>query len=177
MATGRAVGGKYCRGFTYVALLLGVAIVGVWIAATASVWHLTLQREKEQELLFIGNEFRAAINHYWRSSGATARRYPMHLEDLLQDERLAEKRRHLRRIYTDPMTGKSEWGLIRLKDGQIIGVRSLSEQEPIKKAGFRVRDQGFVGKTRYTDWLFIAVPSATAGAPTARPSTLSALMK
>lgn len=143
-------------GFTYIGLLLAVAILGVWLAATANVWHVRMQREKEQELLFIGNQFRQAINHYSASSVGSGRRYPLRIEDLLLDERHLEKRRHLRRIYTDPITGKAEWGLVRLADGQIIGVHSLSTDEPVKKAGFSLRDLAFTSKRSYSQWVFIA---------------------
>ena len=143
------------RGFTYIGLLMAVAIMGVWLAATANVWHLRVQREKEKELLFIGNQFRQAINRYSASSIGSGRHFPLRLEDLLLDERAAEKRRFLRRIYPDPMTGKPEWGLVRLADGQIIGVHSLSTEEPVKKAGFDIRDLAFTGKRSYTQWAFL----------------------
>jgi type II secretory pathway pseudopilin PulG len=151
----------HCRqtGFTYIGLLLAVAILGVWLAATANVWHLRMQREKEQELLFVGNQFRQAINHYSASTAGSGRRFPLRIEDLLLDERHVEKRRHLRRIYADPMTGKAEWGLVRLADGQIIGVHSLSTDEPVKKAGFGLRDLAFTSKRSYSQWVFLATVS------------------
>jgi type II secretory pathway pseudopilin PulG len=148
-------------GFTYLALLLAVAIMGVWLGATASVYHLSVQREKEQELLFIGNQFRQALERYSASTSGGARRLPLRLEDLLLDERLVAKRRHLRRIYVDPMTGKDEWGLVLGAGGQIVGVHSLSTDEPIKKAGFDARDQNFSDKTRYAEWVFLAKVGAT----------------
>jgi type II secretory pathway pseudopilin PulG len=144
-------------GFTYIGVLLMVAITGIALAATATVWHFEVQRERERELLVIGNEFRLALDRY---SAATlpgaGRRFPTRLEDLLLDERSAAKRRHLRRIYRDPMTGKTEWGVIRTADGQIIGVNSLSEEPTIKKANFGVRDLGFTGKASYNQWVFMA---------------------
>jgi type II secretory pathway pseudopilin PulG len=144
------------KGFTYIGLLLAVAIMGVWLVATTNVWHLRVQREKEQELLFVGQQFRQAINRYATSTLGGGRRFPLRLEDLLLDERAAEKRRHLRRIYDDPITGKAEWGLVRLADGQIIGVHSLSTDEPLKKVGFALRDLAFTGKQSYAQWVFIA---------------------
>lgn len=148
-------------GFTYIALLIAVAIVGVWLAATANVLHLSVQREKEQELLYIGQQFRLALEHYASSSPGNARRFPTRLEDLLLDERLLQKKRHLRRIYLDPMTGKAEWGLVQQGDGQILGVYSLSTAEPLKKAGFSVNDSGFAGKQSYSQWVFM--PAAKVG--------------
>lgn len=144
------------QGFTYIGLLLVVAVMGVWLAATANVWHLRVQREKEKELLFVGQQFRQALNHYASAGTGGARRYPTRLEDLLLDERFPDKRRHLRRIYTDPMTGKPDWGVVRTADGQIIGVHSLSTDEPVKQSGFAVRDFSFAGKQTYAQWVFFA---------------------
>jgi type II secretory pathway pseudopilin PulG len=143
-------------GFTYIAMLIAVAIVGVWLAATANVMHLSVQREKEQELLFIGQQYRLALERYSKSGVGSARRFPTRLEDLLLDERALAKKRYLRRIYVDPMTGLPEWGVIRQGDGQITGIHSLSTQEPLKKSGFSVRDASFTGKLTYSEWVFAA---------------------
>lgn len=159
------------QGFTYIALLLLVAMMGVWLSATANVWHLRAQRDKEQELLSIGHEYRLALERYARSTVGAGRRLPLRLEDLVLDERSPEKRRHLRRIYIDPMTGEAKWGVVLQADGQIIGVHSLSKDEPIKKAGFGAKDTAFADKTSYSDWVFLAaVPTAAprgAGSPVA----------
>jgi hypothetical protein len=40
--------------------------------------------------------------------------------------------RYLRRIYRDPMTSKTEWGLVQSVDGRIMGVHSLSKDKPLK---------------------------------------------
>lgn len=153
MRTGNAA---HESGFTYVGVLLLVAVIGIWLAATGTVWHLEVQREKERELLYIGSQFRNALDHYAASSFGSGRRFPLRLEDLVLDERFADKRRHLRRIYRDPMTGRDEWGLIRTADGQIIGVHSLSNETPIKRAGFGLRDLAFTGKANYGQWVFMA---------------------
>jgi type II secretory pathway pseudopilin PulG len=153
--------------------LLAVAIMGVWLGATADVFHLSVQREKEQELLFIGNQYRQALERYSAGTAGSARRLPLRLEDLLLDERTPAKRRHLRRIYVDPMTGKDEWGLVYGAGGQIIGVHSLSTEEPIKKAGFDERNQNFSDKSSYSEWVFLAKiepPKAAAPAPNTAPA-------
>ena len=48
-------------GFTYVGLLIAVAVLGVGLAAVGQVWSTAAAREKERELLFVGNQYRAAI--------------------------------------------------------------------------------------------------------------------
>jgi type II secretory pathway pseudopilin PulG len=158
------------QGFTYIGLLIVVAIMGVWLAASANVFHLGVQRDKEKELLYIGHQFRQAIEHYASSSVGTARRLPMRLEDLLLDERFPQKRRYLRRIYRDPMTGNSDWGLVRLADGQIIGVHSLSIDEPVKKDNFDSRDSGFANKLSYSEWVFLAAAGTAALPKVAAPA-------
>jgi type II secretory pathway pseudopilin PulG len=51
-------------GFTYIGMLIAVAVMGVWLAATSNVLHQSLRRDKESELLFIGHQFRAALDRY-----------------------------------------------------------------------------------------------------------------
>ena len=151
-----------CAGFTYVFVLLMVAVVGFWLTAAASVWEVESQREKERDLLSIGHQFRNALDHYAASTVGQGRRFPLRLEDLLLDERTAAKRRHLRKLYRDPMTGKTDWGLIRAADGQIIGIHSLSTERVVKQGNFSVRDLAFTGKQNYSQWVFMATTARSA---------------
>ena len=48
-------------GFTYLGVLFVVATIGGGLAGTGELWSHSRQREKEAELLWIGNEFREAI--------------------------------------------------------------------------------------------------------------------
>lgn len=146
------------RGFTYIAMLVAVALIGLGLAATGQVWSQAAQREKEQELLFIGNQFRQAIERYYKESPGAAKRYPKSLEELVQDKRHITEKRYLRRMYSDPMTGKAEWGVVVGPDG-IIGVHSMSDEKPLKTGGFLKRDAAFDRASRYSDWLFIYQPT------------------
>jgi hypothetical protein len=58
------------------------------------------------------------------------------------------------------MTGKSEWGLVKGPDGGIGGVYSLSEDKPLKIAGFKLRDASLEGAQKYSDWKFSFSPVA-----------------
>jgi type II secretory pathway pseudopilin PulG len=149
------------RGFTYLTVLFVVAIMGAGLALVSEVWHTASMHEKEVELLFAGNQYRKAIERYCLSG---AGQYPRSLEDLLRDARKPDTVRHLRRMYPDPMTGTSEWGIVRAPDGGIMGVRTTSNDKPFKTAGFRLRDRAFEGAAKYSDWIF-------AYSPTGQPAT------
>jgi type II secretory pathway pseudopilin PulG len=146
------------RGFTYIAMLLAVAMIGVGLAATGALWSQSLQREREQELLFRGNQFRQAIALYYQKTPGAVKRYPEKLGDLLEDKRYLKTQRYLRKHYVDPMTGKSQWGLIEAPGGGIMGVYSLSKAAPIKSGGFAARDQELQGAESYSDWRFHYAP-------------------
>jgi type II secretory pathway pseudopilin PulG len=68
--------GRRQRGFTYLAGLLAVAVIGAGLAATSELWSQSRQREQEQELLFVGNQLRQAIALYDQRTPGAAQRYP-----------------------------------------------------------------------------------------------------
>lgn len=146
------------QGFTYVALLISVAVIGVGLAAKGVEWDRSAQRAREAELLFVGNEFRRAIAFYYYRSPGPAPEYPRALEDLLDDPRYPGTQRYLRRIYRDPMTGKPEWGLVTA-GGQIIGVHSLSTGRPIKSGNFSALNPDFALTISYSEWRFTFSPA------------------
>jgi type II secretory pathway pseudopilin PulG len=143
------------QGFSYIGVLILVALMSVALAAAGEIWHTAQKREKEQELLFVGSQFRRALEQFYANTPGQGRRYPLSLEELLLDPRHPGIRRYLRRIYFDPMTGSAEWGLVTGPNGEIFGVYSLSEAEPMKKGNFPLLDKGFEGKVKYSDWVFM----------------------
>lgn len=162
------------RGFTYLVVLFAVTIIGAVLASTAVVWHALVQREKEQELLFIGHAYRQAITQYYESTPGTAKQFPKALEDLLEDKRQTRLTRYLRKLYRDPMTASKEWGLVKGPDASIIGVYSLSARTPIKSAGFDEVDREFVGAASYVDWKFVYTQPAQAAPPATSPNPAGA---
>lgn len=149
------------NGVTYLGLLFAVALAGVALAATGLLWSTERQREREQELLFAGNQLRQAIASYYIRSPGLVKRYPAKLDDLLKDDRMLSVRRHLRRIYVDPITSLREWGVVMAPEGGVMGVYSLSSAKPLKQAGFSARDAGFEGAARYSEWKFVYRPVLT----------------
>ena len=143
-------------GFTYIGLLIAVVILGLALSAVGTVWRTQAQREREQELLYIGREFRAAIASYY----AAGHQYPQEIDDLLDDKRGPEPRHHLRRYYADPMTGAQDWTIVRvdaLGTTGITGIASSAKGEPIKKAGFSAEEAAFADAKSYSDWQFVYV--------------------
>jgi type II secretory pathway pseudopilin PulG len=155
------------KGFTYLTVLFVLAMMSGGLALIGEVWHTSNVREKEAELLHIGNEYRKAIQRYYLYQNR--RQYPKSLADLAKDSREPGTLRHLRRVYPDPITGGEEWGFVKSADGGIAGVHSLSEAEPLKTGGFAVRDATFEGKTKYSDWQFIYAPAAQPASPGTKP--------
>ena len=147
-------------GFTYLVLLAVIAVSGAALAAMGELASHAQQREKEAELLFVGDQYRDAIRSYYERSPGGAKRYPQSLEDMLQDARVPTVQRHLRRLYRDPVSGQPNWGLVQAPEGGIMGVYSLSEQPPLKTGGFAQADQAFEapGIEKYSDWKFTYSP-------------------
>ena len=143
------------RGFTYLTILFLVALFSGSLALIGEVWQTSAAREKEAELLHVGNEYRKAIERYYFSG---MRQYPRQLSDLIKDPRQPGTVRHLRKLYPDPITGKDEWGLVKAPDGGFAGVYSLSATSPLKSSGFSARDAAFAGSSKYSDWQFVARP-------------------
>lgn len=155
-------GKRSAGGFAYLYLLIFVTVLGIGLSATGQVWHMSVQRERERELLFVGDQFRRAITQYYDAS-PNQKQYPQKLEDLLDDKRFPFIRRHLRRIYPDPMTGQADWELVTLPGVGIVGLHSRSAAQPIKSSGFSEQYAQFEHAERHSDWVFRA-PDRAPGA-------------
>lgn len=147
-------------GFTYMGVLMFVALSGIALSVVGPVWHAESQREREKDLLFVGEQYAQAIASYYQSTPGGVKSYPQSLQDLVQDKRLPTMKRHLRKLYRDPVTGSEEWGLVR-QQGRITGVYSLSKDKPLKQEGFGGVRSGFAGSSGYDQWRFVAVVNAT----------------
>ena len=150
---------KSSDGFTYIAALLLVVVMGIMLGAASQSWTMIMKREREKELLFRGAQIKDAIAK-WNKGGAGIRPMPLRdLKDLLKDPRSTSKIRYLRRLYTDPLTNK-EWTPITDPAKGIIGVQSTSEEEPLKQdfTDYPADSTEFTifgGKKKYSEWLFV----------------------
>lgn len=141
-------------GFTYLAVLFATAILTAGLGLAIEAWHSKLRREKEAALMHIGAQYQRAIMLYYESSPNGRPRYPRELKDLLKDDRYPSTRRHLRKLFPDPMTG-GEWEVMRAPDGGIMGVFSSSTAGPLRAVS--------PGAT-YADWKFAYRPAVPAPA-------------
>lgn len=142
------------QGFTYIAIIMAVAVMGLILAAVGEVWHTAQKREKEKELLFIGHQFRQAIGLYYERTPGEEKQYPKSLDELLADKRFPNSPAYLRKIFYDPMTRKKDWGLVLTPDGRVMGVHSFSQDQPLKTSNFSSRDHALEGKSMYSEWEF-----------------------
>lgn len=145
-------------GFTYLTILFVIAIAGVAMTEVFTNWTQNGQREKERQLLFVGNQFRQAIALYYERTPGAVKRYPEKLEDLLTDGRYSTPQHYLRKLYRDPITNRIQWGLVMAPDGGIMGVHSLSDEQPLKVAGFGYAGSSFEGSEKYSQWVFFHFP-------------------
>ncbi|MES2317562.1 MAG: type II secretion system protein [Pseudomonadota bacterium] len=144
------------RGFTYLGLIILVAVIGLVGAAALKVGSLLQRAAAEEELLEIGAQFSEALRSYAAATPQGQPQQPPGLADLLKDPRFPNPRRHLRKIFVDPVTGKAEWGIIYLGDKiGVLGVYSLSDRQPLKIANFDIRFQNMDNKLHISDWKFL----------------------
>jgi type II secretory pathway pseudopilin PulG len=167
MRTGSA-GGAVARvkagGFTYIGLLIFIAVLGAAATASLGAGANLLGRGAEVELLAIGLEFRAALKSYAEATPFGQPDAPKELAELLRDPRHPGVRRHLRRVYPDPLTGRAEWGLLRDPGGRILGIHSLSATSTLRQENFPLGLESFKEARRHDEWVFALVPQATIAA-------------
>jgi len=162
MRPGRAAQG----GFTYFGVLVLVALIGLMLAGAGEVASQQAQREREIELLFVGHQYRDAIERYFQMN----HHFPAKLDDLVSDAGGAVAVSHyLRKRYRDPMAPGAEWVLIGAADGGIQGVASSSDRPTIKRAGFDPVDVDFDKAEKYSDWAFVFDPLRGLRSPIGRP--------
>lgn len=164
--------GRGRGGYTLVALLVGMTVATILIAAVLPLASAQAQRERESELIFRGLQYAEGIRVFRRRFG----RYPNTLKELAE-----LKPRCMRKLWKDPMTKDGEWAVISLEGtpigtpgggpgpkptprptptpspfkspgtgqggttGPILGVRSTSTQK-----GYRLWE----GRELYSEWRF-----------------------
>src|SRR5712671_4838843 len=166
------------QGFTFLTVVFAVVMIGISLSVAGQQWRTIVQREREEELLYRGDQIKHAIEAYYRNAAAPVvptgippvpgtrpgvGQYPNCgtegndcFKDLLGDP-ASHKKRYLRKAFKDPMTD-DDWLMIKTTNNRLIGVHSKSMKEPFKNANFPEEYKCFEQATAYTDWVFQFVP-------------------
>jgi type II secretory pathway pseudopilin PulG len=168
-------------GYAMAALLTMIAVMSILLTAALPVWRHEMQREKEAELVFRGEQYVHAIQLFF----SRFRTYPPNVDVLV-------KQKFLRKKYLDPVTGKefrpiyvgqlqqpgqapqgqpsqgqqpggatlTQPGQIGLRPGQrppagaggLMGVVSTSDEDSIMI---------YKGRTKYSQWQFLYAGATT----------------
>lgn len=146
-------------GMTLLELIIASAILLILASAAMPLARVTIVRGREMELRYDMRQMRDAIDRYKDAADKGQIRveqdtegYPPDLDTLVKGVQLAsagDKRvRFLRKIPTDPMTGRATWGLRAVQDDpasnswggkNVFDVYSLS-------------DGTALDGTKYADW-------------------------
>jgi len=86
----------------FIMLLILIATLNIGLMVAVPLWQTQMQREKEEELIFRGQQYVEAIRVYQLKHPGL---FPSSIEVLI-------KERCLRREFKDPMTADGEWNLI-----------------------------------------------------------------
>ena len=155
---------RAAHGFTFVEIVVATALMFILAGAALPLARVSIKREREAELRRDLRDMRTAIDKFKDDAdrgvistidlGPTSDHYPPDLQTLVDGVQLANtmqqdmKRKFLRRIPIDPMTGAADWGMRSVQDtpdstswggGNVFDVYSKSQ------------DTALDG-TKYKDW-------------------------
>lgn len=161
------------------AVVVAMAVMAILMGVAVQTVTFQRQREKEEELIFRGQQYVEAVRLFRARQG----RFPLTLKELAE-----AKPRVLRKVWVDPITGKNDWVPVFLGEeagaveraggavplptppsswerqsearGPIIGVRSRSCKEAIKL---------YEGRSRYCEWKFFFDPKKVPGPGMGQP--------
>jgi general secretion pathway protein G len=150
---------RRARGYSLTELVMVCACLLILTAMIVPVTRFGVVRQRELELRTSLRTMRSAIDDFKRLSDQGlipidlgTEGYPKSLDVLVEGVDLVgqvkKKRRFLRKIPTDPMTGKAEWGLRSYQDEP--DSRSWGRQNVYDV--FSLADGVGLDKTKYKDW-------------------------
>jgi type II secretory pathway pseudopilin PulG len=115
-------------GYALLILLMLATVMIIVLSATLPSISTQGQREKEEELIFRGNEYARAIAMFRRQF----RRFPTETKELLRTNGV----RFLRREYRDPMTKSGKWRFVHADaSGTPIDSRTIARPKASKPLG------------------------------------------
>jgi general secretion pathway protein G len=150
---------RRARGYSLTELVMVCACIVILTGMIVPVTRFGIVRQREMELRAALRSMRTAIDDYKRLSDQGlipielgTEGYPKTLEDLAKGVDLVgqvkKKKRFLRKVPIDPMTGKDEWGLRSYQDEP--DSRSWGRQNVYDV--YSLSDGVALDKTKYKDW-------------------------
>jgi type II secretory pathway pseudopilin PulG len=98
----KAASSRVPKGYILILLLIVIFIMSLGLLVAVPVLETQLRREKEEELIFRGQQYIEAIRLYQQKKPGT---YPSSLEELV-------KEKCLRKVFRDPMSATGKWNLL-----------------------------------------------------------------
>lgn len=151
-------------GFTYLWVLLMLTMLSLALLKESSYRQAIYRQQQEEELFFRGVQIRNAIQQYQKAGNGCL---PLSFDDLLRDPRGKKVVYHLRRWFTDPLTGSRQWGMSYDKQGRWVGVFSKGKGRPLRTAAFPKALADFKKADTYAKWIFKVDDAANAPLPSA----------
>ncbi len=186
------------RGYAMAALLVGLSMMAVLMSMALPVWSHFAKREREQELIWRGQQYARAVGLFQRKYANT---FPPTIDILVEQK-------FLRKKYKDPMTNddfqpipagggtpgqiqdprnrerqggpapQTGFTLQTRTQGGITAITSTAQQPSIGISGVVSKSKEssikmYNGRTKYNEWAFVYLATAQSVGPTGtqRPGT------
>jgi type II secretory pathway pseudopilin PulG len=98
---------RAARGYVLIVLMMAVFVIGLSLLIAVPLWQTELQREKEEELIFRGQQYAEAVRIFVKKNPG---RFPSTLQELLD-------KKCIRRLYRDPFSRDGQWNVVLASTG------------------------------------------------------------
>jgi type II secretory pathway pseudopilin PulG len=112
-------------GYILLGIVIGLVVLGIFMVAAVPLWQKATQREKEAELIWRGYQYMQAIELYQKKYPGA---YPPSVDVLVEQK-------FLRKAYTDPMSEKGDWQILRQLSPELQPGAAAQQQQAGAQSG------------------------------------------